>query len=198
MKRLIKSASLVLVLVLVSLVSQAENLKWLAKIDPKGGGKIVLDSKATLLGKTVPVRMEFTGSRDQPSRQSWGAIGFALTVAEVDKLNGFHFTEFEGPDAPGGEFKVLVKKKNGTEETFRFNPSGSFVDVNANSFAFGLYSSTQDKKSIGRQIFQSILKDSSSLELIITDPKDTSKKLRVEYQTADLKKPLQELLNSLN
>lgn len=175
---------------------QAQETTWLAAIEPRSGGSVSLTTQATLFGMPTPVKVQFQGSRDCPPHAK-GAIGFVFTVAHADKLGGFHFGEFEGPDAPGGDMEIVVKSRNATT-TFHIRPQGSYVDILPGGFSFDFSDLTAKKDGDARKIIQSLVHGADSFELIVTDPKETSKKLRAEFPTTGLQDGLNALLQALH
>jgi hypothetical protein len=81
--------------------SQTAKRNWNYEENKYGTRILFLDFRALVLGKELPVRIQ---CHCQPAVK--GVLGFELTLGRHSEVAPFHFDDFEGPDAPGGDMTI--------------------------------------------------------------------------------------------
>lgn len=179
-----------LILAMGSCSVSAGELNWVSGSAPGGGREVTAIMKTQLLGGETQLQIRFFASGPDRTPDEHGTIGIELGLSGPDRLSGFHFDEFEGPDAAGGRLEATVKGPfDAVSEVFR--PSGFYLD---NSFVFSI-STTERKYSTVKRVLQAIVDGGNILDVKIPDPKDPSKELHMEIPTSGCQKDVAALLN---
>jgi hypothetical protein len=159
---------------------------WTTQQTESGVHTLAFNGQATLMGKTVPVALQFYRSTSQ-SKTVQGAIGFELHVSNVDKLAPFAFDDFEGPDASTIGKPLLRATINRTGQaalSFSASPSGSYVSQGV--FSFEVSELTRKPTSTAKSVLQALAGDTAeSLRIVITDPHDAKRTLDLTLPVAD-------------
>src|SRR5262249_52813636 len=93
------------------------------------GRKLSYSDDVTILGQPSRLNATFYCNTER-TKMATGAIGFDLAIDHPDAIKGFHFDDFEGPDAPAGKRQLLtatIVRANGTKQRFQGAPSGSYT-----------------------------------------------------------------------
>ena len=128
--------------------------------------------------KPATVTFYYTPER---TASSVGAIGFSVEVADYESLRGFHFDDFEGPDATASKddlLEVAIVRSRSAIETFRAAPAG-WITVQR-GFAFEVSDVFDAPQSTPRRILESLREETDSMTITITDTRDRNVKLKIE------------------
>ena len=127
-----------------------------------------------------------------------GAIGFDVELEHPETLTGFHFDDFEGPDAPTLKRKLLtaaVVRADGSRQAFQASPSGSYSVHEG--FVFEVSEVFYRKGSTARRVLEELGTDATSLTLTILDSRVSSSRIEltipVTGKSADFRWLLAEL-----
>lgn len=151
---------------------------------------------ATFLGEERPVSVHFYCDPTR-TKDSVGALGFTVEIAQYDSLKAFHFDDFEGPDAPAQERKLLeaaIVRNGKSVRTFRASTSG-WISVR-HGFAFEV-SGVFDRKSVAKEILRALTEETDALRITITDTRDPGVKLALTVSTKGKRADFQWLLAEL-
>jgi hypothetical protein len=83
-----------------------------------------------------------------PTRNSEGP---EITIGKHSEIPDFHFDEFEGPDAPGGDMAIKVNYMK-SSKTFHFCPNGWLGAEWEDSFVFGSSWNITKKGTVSKQL----------------------------------------------
>lgn len=151
---------------------------WSAVLSKNGARTFSVQDTASLLGKPVPVALQFFYSSESgPNVQ--GALGFDLEIMGVDRLAEFHFDDFEGPDAATrgkSLMTVTIGRHHATAQSFRVSPSGSYAREGV--FVFEVSAVSRLPHSPAKSILKALAGDAAeTLQIVITDPNNAQVKL---------------------
>ena len=165
--------------------------EWQYAVNQYGVRSITASLKADCMGTVLPVKMRISC---QPAKR--GFIGFEFTIQGVDKVSKFHFDEFEGPDAPGGDLELRAVTST-SSTAFHLCPNGGYGPSNAEDFTFSAQAPTDKPGSAPKRALRSLAKPGTKLVVIITDPKSPLQKLSIEISERFPKVELQKLLEGI-
>ncbi len=149
-----------------------------------------------ILGQKKPVTVQFYCDPTR-TKDSVGVLGFTIEIAQYESLKAFHFDDFEGPDAPANERKLLeatVVRNGKTTATFHASTTG-WISVR-NGFAFEV-SAVFDRDSAAKDFLRALTEDTDAVRITITDTRDARVKLLLTIPTKGTRAGFQWLLAEL-
>ncbi len=158
--------------------------------------ELTYSAEASLLGKEVPFTIAFGGDPTS-EKDVEGTLGFDLKIKDTDRLAGFPFADFEGPDAVAGAIvKATLTRSGAAPLEISSQSSGSFYDENIFSFSA---SEVSKKKNSGlRKLLEALGQPGAeSLRLVISDPRSGGKSLEFVIPVAGREEDFQKVIDGL-
>ncbi len=177
-------------------VPAASNAKWKAT-HQASLRTLTYDATVTLLGKQAPVRVRFTCDVTN-TKNAKGFLSIDVNFVKAPALRPFHFDDFEGPDATTNGKKpmtVTVVSKGKAPLTRRVDVSGSTPE--ADQFVIGFGTDSNIKNSFERQVVRALADGAETIQITITDPRDTKLKLDITVPVADKQAEFKTLITDL-
>lgn len=162
------------------------------------GHTLTYSTRVNLLGIVTPVSVLFYAS-PTVKKDIHGTLGWDVTVRGTDKLKGFDFSAFEGPDAASGIRKLMtigITAAGKATVNTAFAVSGSFTD--ANDFTLGVMALSRLKTSPERRVLESLADDTTqSMTISIQDARHAKTKLEMTVPVAGQQAAMRKLLSVL-
>jgi hypothetical protein len=172
---------------LAPLPSLAQASPWRYE-ETKGGDRSLLAATtADVAGSSVPVRLTLAAGKDHPREQAFGALSIVLSIDAPASLKGFHFDDFEGPDAVIRDRKLMHVRlvAAGKPTVVDLVPSGSYVEQGGReAFSFEASEPAARRRSPVRQILEMLGAGVDVLEVEITDSRDPRSSIKVRLPVA--------------
>ena len=161
----------------VAMAQAATAAKWQASKTENGTRYLSYSSTSPQLGKPTPHTVTFS-CNPVSTKTEKGMLGIEVQLDDVASLKAFQFDAFEGPDATTNGKKLLrisVVRPNTPPFTVDSLLSGWTPDTN--KFAFGTAQESQRAKSTEKTVLQALATDAESVQITITDPRNSKLKL---------------------
>jgi hypothetical protein len=199
--RLLFAASLFLALVPAVHAGTSDG-KWAPMRSEGRARSLRYSGTAVILGKPIPIELTFFCDPEETATIH-GALGFDLFLGKIADLAPFHFDDFEGPDAPVSDKKLLqvtIARKGKSPQSFSMVPSGWYAPpdkLDGKAFGFGVSEVSHRAKSTPKSLLQALGDDAESLRLTITDDRDANVKLEIVVPLAGKQSDFKALLAGL-
>ncbi|HJU84634.1 MAG TPA: hypothetical protein VJ600_10520 [Holophagaceae bacterium] len=164
---------------------------WHYEVNDYGLRSITGSMQAGCLGKSLSATLRIVC---QPAKR--GFTGFEIALHRVDQVPQFHFDQFEGPDAPGGDMELKISTPT-VSKTFHLCPNGSYGPSDANDFTFSAEDFTSSKASIPKKVLGMLAKPEAKLTVTISDPKAPSQKIILQVPENIPREQLKSLLTGI-
>ena len=192
----VKRRSLLLLasLALLAGAVQAQNTggKWTQPVTGETVRNLSYSATATVLGK--PAKFEVNFFCDPSNhKESAGALGVEVSFAGSDKLSGFTFAAFDGPDAPAQAKKLMQLSVDG-KPGFQANEQASVSYSDGKTFTFIVSELTRRAKSPAKSFLQTIAAAGDNVTIVITDFKNPKLTLQITVPVADQRSAFKKLL----
>jgi hypothetical protein len=114
-----------------------------------------------------------------------GAISLVYRINGVDKIKGFNFDDFEGPDAVAANRKLTTFTVQSAEGNLAINTAlGAYYSgEEKDSFDFE-FSALNNSHGDLRRLINALMKGATKIVVKVQDSKDKSKFLQTEFPTA--------------
>lgn len=122
-----------------------------------------------------------------------GYVLFNYEVHRVSKVTGFHFTDFEGPDAPMADRRMVtvrVRTKRG-DVIAKTTVSGGLTDAETFVFNFGI---TGNLRGDTRRLIYALKGEASQKSVTVQDSRDNHKFLHTNFPAEDAAKTVTEIM----
>lgn len=116
-----------------------------------------------------------------------GYIGFFYGVRDVDKIKGFNFSDFEGPDAPASTknlVKAIARTTIGNITVKTSVSGGRTIGNDPDAFEFRFGARIHSKGEVMRLI-KAIARGISTFSITVQDFKENKKILYTEFPTTN-------------
>ena len=156
-----------------------------------------IDQQADLLGVPCASRLKFICTQDQ--KGTTGYLTMEFTIAPYSKIAGFDFEFFEGPDASVGGKKLLSITLAKAGKQIRFQESlGGWVSAEVeDGFVFGVGTPTKNRNGSMRKVINQITGGAETIEVAVTDCKNSSKIVSVIFPVANGRESFKSLLKGI-
>jgi hypothetical protein len=130
------------------------------------------------------------GNKENP------VISFEYSVSNPDKIPGFNFDYFEGPNAPAQEKKLVEIQANSPKNNLYWNFAaaglyGGYAEV----IAFAFSPSTSNKPDKTTQFAQMIADGSTEVTVTVHDYQDNQKVIKTTFPAIDPSSNVARVLN---
>ncbi len=171
--------------------SRAEDPReaWHTELNGQTERSVSYSTYVTLLATKSTAKISFYRNIER-TETSIGTLGLRVEIANYASLGDFHFSDFEGPDAPAlGRplMKVSIQQAADQLLSFELAPVG-FVssDVRSDQLLFSfLVAQPSTEPSTAKEILRALGKDARSLELTISDTHNASITMRLVVPVAE-------------
>ena len=204
MTRYLRSTGIVFLAFLASASTVLAQPQWQYKVDRFGSKpreenrRAAMEQTTTVLGSTCSTRLQFMATQDQGEGVT-GLLSLEFTVSPAESIKGFDFRYFEGPDAPGGDQKLMRITVTRADKRFvhTFYQAGYWSAEVDGGFVFETSDVTRDKRSPFRKLLNQLREGGQSLEIAVTDGKNPARVISVTYPLSGSKSVFKALLEGL-
>jgi hypothetical protein len=202
--KLLLSPVLVVVLALGEAPSWADVAQelWHAETTGTAAHSLSLATYAHINETKTPAKLTLFSNAEH-TVNSRGTLGLRVEIAHYAALHGFHFSDFEGPDAPARTqplMEITIQRSSGLPLSFKLAPAG-FVSSDATSdqpfFVFTV-ASPAGEPSIAKEILKALDDNARSLQIAITDMRDPATKLQLVAPITERKAGFAKLVEQLD
>lgn len=141
------------------------------------GMEAIVDGQAHTPDGPAKVRLSFTCT---PGKG--GTSGVSFVVLGANKLTGFDFDDFEGPDAPasGKPLVTFVAHKNGGDVVVQTACSGSYT-VTDGGFSFDAYNAANARGKV-TELSDALIAGATSISVRVQGLKNPQKTIEATFQ----------------
>jgi hypothetical protein len=125
-----------------------------------------------------------------------GYISLSYAVRSSDKISDFNFADFEGPDAPAMEKKLVtatVRTRKGTIVVSTAVSGGLTVGDEPDTFQFSFGSSLWAHSGTMR-LMNGVMNGGTGISILVKGHRDSSKQLYTEFPTTNAAGVIKQLL----